>query len=215
MFVCVYPSSFSGRGKPITNDVPIPPSPHSLILHPSSPPQLGPACLCFPLIPPRHQTRPNTGMEKVVHIAQTYSSKWPIVMFARCINCLMTEFLLIYEEWADQSLVYKENKLRDWKKCIYSTYSPMSFTHLWLRCSNCFNLSKKNSLGCAANKEIWSRKAKDLSARLRIKFSSYLTGNIEPNRLTPFRETVAVYCENHTRSKLCYDRRSVGQSVLE
>jgi hypothetical protein len=40
--------------------------------------------------------------------------------------------------------LYKENnKLRDWKKYIYSTYSPLSSTHLWLRCSNFFNPSKK------------------------------------------------------------------------
>jgi hypothetical protein len=50
--------------------------------------------------------------------------------------------------------LYKENnKLRDWKKCIYYTYSPLSSTHLWLRCSNLFNPSKKNSLGCGANRK--------------------------------------------------------------
>jgi hypothetical protein len=52
------------------------------------------------------------------------------------------------------------------KKCIYSTYSPLSSKHLWLRCSNFFNPSKKNSFGCAANKKIG--KAKDLSAYLSI-----------------------------------------------
>jgi hypothetical protein len=64
--------------------------------------------------------------------------------------------------------LYKENKtLRDWKKCIYSTYSPPpSSTHLWLRCSNFFNPSKKNSFGWAANRKIG--KARDLSALLRI-----------------------------------------------
>jgi hypothetical protein len=62
--------------------------------------------------------------------------------------------------------LYKENsKLRD-SKCIYFTYSPLSSKHLRLRCSNFFNPSKKNSLGCAANRKIG--KAKDLSARLRI-----------------------------------------------
>jgi hypothetical protein len=61
--------------------------------------------------------------------------------------------------------LYKENnKLRDWKKCIYSTYSPLSSTHLWLRCSNFFNPSKKDSFPCAANRKIG--KAKDLSAAL-------------------------------------------------
>jgi hypothetical protein len=43
---------------------------------------------------------------------------------------------------------------------------PLSPTHLWLRCSNFFNPSKKNSFGCAPNREIG--KAKDLSAPLRM-----------------------------------------------
>jgi hypothetical protein len=61
--------------------------------------------------------------------------------------------------------LYKENnKLRDSKKCIYSTYSPLSSTHLWLRCSNFFNPSKKNSFDFAADRKIG--KAKDLSALL-------------------------------------------------
>jgi hypothetical protein len=30
---------------------------------------------------------------------------------------------------------------------------PLSSTHLWLRCSNFFNPSKKNSFGCAANRK--------------------------------------------------------------
>jgi hypothetical protein len=59
--------------------------------------------------------------------------------------------------------LYKENKkLRDWKKCIYSTYSPLSSTHLWLRCSNFFNTSTKNSFGCAANRKIGNRKSQRL-----------------------------------------------------
>jgi hypothetical protein len=37
------------------------------------------------------------------------------------------------------------------KKCIYSTYSPQSSTHLLLRCSNFINPSKKNNFACAAN----------------------------------------------------------------
>jgi hypothetical protein len=33
--------------------------------------------------------------------------------------------------------LYKENnKLPNWKKFIYSTYSPLSTTRLWFRCSN-------------------------------------------------------------------------------
>jgi hypothetical protein len=59
--------------------------------------------------------------------------------------------------------LYKENnKLQDWKKCIYSTYSPLSSTHLWLLCSNFFNPSKKNSFGCAANMKIGNRKSQGL-----------------------------------------------------
>jgi hypothetical protein len=59
--------------------------------------------------------------------------------------------------------LYKEhNNLRDWKKCIYSTYSPLSSTHLWLRCSNFFNPSKKNYFGCAANMKIENRKSQRL-----------------------------------------------------
>jgi hypothetical protein len=49
--------------------------------------------------------------------------------------------------------LYKENKLRDWKKCIYSTYSPLSSIHLWLRFSKFFKPSKKNSFVCAANRK--------------------------------------------------------------
>jgi hypothetical protein len=45
------------------------------------------------------------------------------------------------------------------KKCIYSKYSPLSSTHLWLRCFNFFNLSKNNSFGCAANRKIGNRKS--------------------------------------------------------
>jgi hypothetical protein len=48
------------------------------------------------------------------------------------------------------------------KKCMHSTYSPLSSTHLWLRCSNFFNSSKKNSFGCAANKKIGNRERQRL-----------------------------------------------------
>jgi hypothetical protein len=69
----------------------------------------------------------------------------------------------LYEEGLISLWLYKENiKLRDWRKCIYSTYSPLSSTHLWFRCSNFFNPCKKNFFGCAVNKEIGI--AKDLSA---------------------------------------------------
>jgi hypothetical protein len=79
---------------------------------------------------------------------------------------IMTQYVFpLYEGRLISLSLYKENKLRDWKKCIYSTYSPVSSTHLRLRCSNFFNPSKKNSFGCAANRKIG--KAKDLSAPLR------------------------------------------------
>jgi hypothetical protein len=51
--------------------------------------------------------------------------------------------------------LYKENKLRVLKKYIYSTYSPPELhTHLWLRCSNSFNPSKKNYFGFAPNRKV-------------------------------------------------------------
>jgi hypothetical protein len=59
--------------------------------------------------------------------------------------------------------LHNENKkLRVWKKCIYSIYSPLSSTHLWLRCSNFFNPSQKNYFGCAANRKIRNRKSRRL-----------------------------------------------------
>jgi hypothetical protein len=60
--------------------------------------------------------------------------------------------------------LYKENnKLRDWKNVFTLHISPSS-THLWLRCSNIVNPSKKNAVGWAANTKIG--KAKDLSEPL-------------------------------------------------
>jgi hypothetical protein len=58
--------------------------------------------------------------------------------------------------------LYKENKLRDLEKYIYSTYSPLSSTHLRLRCSNFFNPSKKKSFGCAASRKIGNTKSQRL-----------------------------------------------------
>jgi hypothetical protein len=55
---------------------------------------------------------------------------------------------------ADKSLaLWRRQQATGLKKCIYSTYSPLSSTHLWLRCYNFFNTSKKNSFGWAANKK--------------------------------------------------------------
>jgi hypothetical protein len=47
---------------------------------------------------------------------------------------------------------------------------PPSSIHLWLRCSNFFNPSKKNSFGCVANWKI--RKVKNLSAPLRSTYGA-------------------------------------------
>jgi hypothetical protein len=64
---------------------------------------------------------------------------------------------------------------------------PLSSTHLWLRCSNFFNPSKKNSFGCAANREIG--KVKDLSAPLRTQlwtevFNFHISTQINCNRIS-------------------------------
>jgi hypothetical protein len=48
--------------------------------------------------------------------------------------------------------LYKENKLRDWKMYLLCIFPPSS-TQLWIRCSNFFNSSKRNSFGCAANRK--------------------------------------------------------------
>jgi hypothetical protein len=57
-------------------------------------------------------------------------------------------------------LCTKNNRLRDWKNVF--TYSHLSSTHLWLRCCNFFNPSKKNSFSCAANRKIGNRKSQRL-----------------------------------------------------
>jgi hypothetical protein len=109
-----------------------------------------------------------------------------------CLACNNSALTSQYERGGLISLwLYKEsNKLRDWKKCIYSTYCPLSSTHLWLRCYNFFNPTKKNSFGCASNKKIG--KAKDLSAPLRKHVSV-----TETNR-SMFRGPIANCCENRT-----------------
>jgi hypothetical protein len=43
----------------------------------------------------------------------------------------------------------------------------LSSTHLWLRCSNFFNPSKKNSFSCTANREIGNRKSQRLFSPTR------------------------------------------------
>jgi hypothetical protein len=79
--------------------------------------------------------------------------------------------------------LYKEsNKLRDWKKCIYSTYSPLSSTHLWLRCSNFFNQSKKNYFVCAANRKIINRKSQRLISTPTYFVCFARVQNLVPNR---------------------------------
>jgi hypothetical protein len=55
--------------------------------------------------------------------------------------------------------LYKENKLWDWKN-VFSLRIPLwALPHLWLLCSNFFNLSKKNYFVCVENNKIG--KAKD------------------------------------------------------
>jgi hypothetical protein len=59
--------------------------------------------------------------------------------------------------------LYKENnKLRDWKN-VFTLHTPLSCTHLWLRCCNFFNPSKKILLVV-----LQIGKGKDLSAPLRM-----------------------------------------------
>jgi hypothetical protein len=70
-------------------------------------------------------------------------------------------------EWGLTSLwLLKNNKLRDWKKCIYSPYLPLSSTHLWLRCSKFSNPSKTNYFCCAANRKMGIRKSQKLISTL-------------------------------------------------
>jgi hypothetical protein len=52
----------------------------------------------------------------------------------------------VLHSWGTHKLYEENNKLQDWKQCIYTF--PLSSTHLWLRCSNYFNPSKKNSFAC-------------------------------------------------------------------
>jgi hypothetical protein len=59
-------------------------------------------------------------------------------------------------------LYKKKQQATGLKKCIYSTYSPLSSTYLWLRYSNFFNPSKKNYFGCAASRKIGNRKSQRL-----------------------------------------------------
>jgi hypothetical protein len=65
----------------------------------------------------------------------------------------------------DKSLALQRKQATGLKTCIY-IFPPELHTHLWLRCSNFFNPSKKNSFVCAVN-----RKAKDLSAPLRSRLN--------------------------------------------
>jgi hypothetical protein len=58
--------------------------------------------------------------------------------------------------------LYKENNKLRVEKMYFLYIFPLSSTHLWLRCSNFFNSSKKNSFGCAANGKIGNRKSQRL-----------------------------------------------------
>jgi hypothetical protein len=68
---------------------------------------------------------------------------------------------------ADKSLALK-NQATGLKKCIYSTYSLLSSTDLWLRCSNFFNPSKKKSFDCDTNRKIGNRKSKGLFFKIMV-----------------------------------------------
>jgi hypothetical protein len=73
--------------------------------------------------------------------------------------------------------LYKENnRLRDWKNVFALHISPLSSTHLWLRCSNFWIPFTKNCFDCAANRKIG--KVKDLSAPLRIYTNLHEMNNI-------------------------------------
>jgi hypothetical protein len=60
---------------------------------------------------------------------------------------------------------------------------PLSFTHLWLRCSNFFNTSKKNYFGCAQVGKYETGKAKDLSVPLRMWHWGRLSPGISVSRV--------------------------------
>jgi hypothetical protein len=97
-----------------------------------------------------------------------YDTRWINIGLNQCNGpnlCVVErKFSVMYEAGLISLWLYKENNtIRDWK--IYLLYIfPLSSKLLWLRCSNFFNPSKKNSFACAANRKIG--KAKDLSAPL-------------------------------------------------
>jgi hypothetical protein len=82
--------------------------------------------------------------------------------------CIFLRLISIHPQGGLISLwLYEENnKLRDWKKCIFSAYSPMSSTYLCLRCSNFFNPSQRNYFGCAVSRKIGSRKSQGIISTL-------------------------------------------------
>jgi hypothetical protein len=69
-------------------------------------------------------------------------------------------------------------------KKMYLLYiSPLSSTHLWLRCSNFFNPSKKNSFGFAAN-----RKSQRLISTPTYKRRGFLSVRLFDNRTLDIRD---------------------------
>jgi hypothetical protein len=74
----------------------------------------------------------------------------------------------------DKSLaLLKKSTSYEIEKNVF-TYSPLSSTHLWLRYSNFFNPSKKNSFGCAANRNIGNMGSQRLISTL-----TYMDGDQE------------------------------------
>jgi hypothetical protein len=67
---------------------------------------------------------------------------------------ILIRTLSIRGGWTKKSLVLqRKQQATEFKNCIYSIYPPLSSTHSWLRCSDFFNPSKKNSFGFAANRK--------------------------------------------------------------
>jgi hypothetical protein len=79
-------------------------------------------------------------------------------------------------------LIQKTTNYRIEKKNVFTLHiSPLSSTHLWLRFSNLFNPSKKNSFGCA---KIWNRKSQRLISALAYSvFKSLSSLNLCPVNL--------------------------------
>jgi hypothetical protein len=104
---------------------------------------------------------------------------------------------------ADKSLaLWRKQQAMGLKKYIYSTYSPLSSTHLWLRCSNFLNPPKKNSFGCAANRKIGNMKSQRL-----ISTPMYKLGHVMAPKISCWFLTTAAKVWSQVRSCWIYGRR--------